>query len=96
MTEPSERQRARDSSWLLNLIDRLKNQAAVLRNGGGEKRAGELLDEAGAISRLLAETADARNRINRLLAENAALRIERDTGVDLPRPIAKFLGDMGA
>ena len=85
MTERSPRERQIERSRLQRLAERLKHQAVLIQNGSGdsnaEARAGKLKDEAFAIGRLL--------------EENATLRIERDTGVELPADVVSFLADMG-
>ena len=81
MTDLSPRERRLDRDRLQDWAGRLKNQAAACRNGGSEKRAGELLDLAGAIKRLI--------------AENDALRLElKPEG--LPGQILESITDMGS
>ncbi len=81
MTELSPRERARDRSRLVALVDRLKNQAAIIRNSSGDSkakaRAGKLLDEAGAITRLL--------------AENATLRLKDSPAAETPQRLAEYM-----
>lgn len=85
MTELSPRERQIERTRLQRLAERLKHQAVLIQNGAGdsdaERHAGKLQDEAFAIGRLL--------------AENATLRIERETGVELPGEVVGFLADMG-
>ena len=84
MTELSPREWARYRNLLEARAERLKNQAAIIRNGGDEKRAGDLDDEAFAITRLLFS-------ITQLLAENADLRLKLDPAIEGPRQMIDAL-----
>lgn len=75
------RERRLDRTRLLSLAEWLDDQAALLRNRSGdiyaEARAGQLLDEAGAI--------------RREIKENDALRFKLDPTNEGPQQLVRYL-----